>query len=309
MADSGKEGAQIGARKAYRDGYFVVRDGLRLHYRDYPGPGDRPPLLCLPGLTRNARDFAAVAERYSPRLRVLALDFRGRGESEYDLVPARYNPLTYAGDLLEFLDQLGVPQAIFAGTSLGGLVTMAIAGLAPQRIAAAILNDVGPELSEAGLDRIQGYLGRDVRFASWDEAAAAIEASQRQAFPKHSHTDWVAMARRNCREEGGEVRFDYDMAIAEPFKTLGPRPKIDMWPLFEALAQKPLLVVRGALSDLLSADAAEKMQAAAPNAKFVEVADVGHAPDLGEPEAISGIDAFLTSVGALPRAAEHPRAG
>src|SRR6478672_386628 len=108
----------------YADSYFTVRDGLRLHYRDYPGGGDKPPLLCLPGLTRNARDFAAFAELHSPEFRVLALEFRGRGESEYDPVPARYIPLTYAGDVVEFLDQLSIPQAIFVGTSLGGLVTM-----------------------------------------------------------------------------------------------------------------------------------------------------------------------------------------
>ena len=143
----------------YRDGYFVVRDGLRLHYRDYAGAGG-PPLLCLHGLTRNARDFADFAERHSPRFRVLALDFRGRGESDYDQLPARYNPLTYVGDVIELLDDLAVPQATFVGTSLGGLVTMAMAAMASQRIAASILNDVGPELNQAGLDRIQSYVGK-----------------------------------------------------------------------------------------------------------------------------------------------------
>src|SRR4051812_16773642 len=141
--------------REYRDGFLVVRDGLRLHYRDYAGNGKRPPLLCLPGLTRNARDFADFAERFSPRFRALALDFRGRGESDYDPLPARYSPLTYAGDVLELLDELDISQAIFVGTSLGGLVTMIVATMTPERIAAAILNDVGPELSQVGLDRIK----------------------------------------------------------------------------------------------------------------------------------------------------------
>jgi pimeloyl-ACP methyl ester carboxylesterase len=290
------EANETPADHRYRDGYFTVADGLRLHFRDYPGSDDKPPLLCLPGLTRNARDFAKLAERYSPRFRVLALDFRGRALSDRDPQPVRYNPLTYSADVQQLLDHLGVGQAIFVGTSLGGLVTMTTAVLAPQRIAAAILNDVGPELGQTGLDRIQSYVGRDVRFSSWDEAAAAIGADQGHAFPKYSHKDWLATARRNCREQAGEIVFDYDMAIADVFKTAGATPKIDMWPLFIALAQKPLLIVRGALSELLSAATAQKMREAAPNAHFVEVPDVGHAPMLDEPEAVSAIDTFLASL-------------
>ena len=124
-------------RVRYENRYFTVGDGLKLHYRDYPGSAGKPPLLCLHGLTRNARDFADFAERYSPHFRVIALEFRGRGESEYDPIPARYNPLTYAGDVIQLLDELGIVDATFVGTSLGGLVTMTVAALAPQRIAAA----------------------------------------------------------------------------------------------------------------------------------------------------------------------------
>jgi pimeloyl-ACP methyl ester carboxylesterase len=291
-----RAGGETADPKHYSDSHFLVRDGLRLHYRDYPGSGDKPPLLCLPGLTRNARDFAAFADLHSPDYRVLALEFRGRGESEYDPVPARYNPLTYATDVLEFLDELSIPQAIFVGTSLGGLVTMTVATIAPDRIAAAILNDVGPELSRAGLDRIQSYVGKGERFQSWDVAAAAIAASQGSAFPTYRPADWLAMARRNCREQSGAVVFDYDMAIADAFKLAGPTPQFDMWPLFRALAQKPLLVIRGAKSDLLSAEGAEKMKAAAPEMKLGIVPGVGHAPELNEPEAVAAIDAFLNSL-------------
>ena len=285
---------ELGAR-AFGDSYFEVPDGLRLHYRDYPGASDKPPLLCLHGLTRNARDFEHFAERYSPQFRVLVLEFRGRGLSDYDPQPSRYSPLTYCADVQHFLDHVGAPHAIFVGTSLGGLVTMSMAVLGPQRIAASILNDVGPELGQGGLDRIQAYVGRGERFKSWEEAAASIAGNQASAFPNYGDEDWLAAARRNCREDSGEILFDYDVAIAAAFQNAGPTPKIDMWPLFHALAAKPLLVVRGALSELLSASTARKMREAAPDACFVEVPDVGHAPMLDEPEAVAAIDSFLAN--------------
>lgn len=278
-----------------RDGHIFVRDGLRLHFRDYAGDGGKPPLLCLPGLTRNSRDFTEFAERYSPRFRVIAPDFRGRGESDYDPLPARYNPLTYAGDVIELLDQLDLPQAVFVGTSLGGLVTMTMAAMAPKRIAGAILNDVGPELSQSGLDRIRTYVGKGERFDSWEEAAEAIASNNRHVPAHYRHSDWVKMAHRACRERSGKIAFDYDPAIAIPFDVSGATPPVDMWPLFRALAKTPLLVVRGAVSDLLSAEAFEKMKTAAPNGQFVTVPGVGHAPMLDEPEAVNAIDRFLGS--------------
>ena len=290
------DGPISGAR--YEDRYYVIRDGLRLHYRDYPGASTRPPLLCLHGLTRNARDWAEFAERYSPRFRVISLEFRGRADSDYDPLPARYNPLTYAGDVIELLDQLAIPQAIFVGTSLGGLVTMTIAAMAPQRIAAAILNDVGPDLDASGIGRILSYVGKDRRFKSWDEAADAIAANYGASFDRYTHDDWVKMAKRNCRDENGVIRFDYDMAIAEPFKTAGPTPNVDLWPFFAVLGQKPLLVIRGGKSDLLTAATAEKMKAVVPDVKLAVVPGVGHAPELNETEAVAAIDEFLDSLSA-----------
>jgi pimeloyl-ACP methyl ester carboxylesterase len=278
--------------------FVVVADGLRLHYRDYPGPPGKAPLLCLHGLTRNSRDFTDFAERHSPEWRVLAADFRGRGLSDYDPLPARYTPVTYAADVLHFLNALEIDRAVFIGTSLGGLVTMAIAAIAPQRIAASILNDVGPELTAGGLERIRSFVGKDVRFATWDEAAEAIAANNRRLPQGYSHDDWVEIAHRVCREDKGEIIFDYDMAIALPFETHGPVPKVDLWPLFKALGQKPLLVVRGEQSDPLSADALEKMHEAAPGMKSVTVPGVGHAPTLDEPEALEAIDALLGSLDA-----------
>ncbi len=297
-------------RQSFSDGYFTVRDGLRLHYRDFPGDGSvLPPLLCLHGLTRNARDFAELAERYSPRHRVIVLEFRGRGESDWDPLPARYNPLTYAADVIELLDQLDLSRAIFVGTSLGGLVTMAVAAIAAHRIAAAILNDVGPEIGQVGLDRIQTYLGQDRRFRSWDEAAEAVSVSQGPSFPSYGPADWLAMARRICRERDGEIVFDYDMAIALPFKSGGSTPTIDMWPLFAILAQKPLLVVRGEISQLLSAETYARMRQVAPEAEFVTVPGIGHAPELSEPEAVAAIDAFLAALPGKIGAPIQARAG
>ena len=280
----------------YGDEYLAVADGLRLHYRDFAGAADKPPLLCLHGLTRNARSFDNLAARIAPRRRVIALDFRGRGLSDYDPQPERYTPLIYSGDVLHLLDELAIGEAVFLGTSLGGLVTMAIAAMAPERIKAGILNDVGPDVAPGGVDRILTYVGKDRRFASWDEAAAAVEAAQGSQYEKFGRDDWVAMAKRNCREENGEIRFDYDMAIAEPFKSLGATPAVDLWPFFEALAQKPLLVIRGEKSDLLTPETAAKMQRVAPQLKLATVPGVGHAPELDEPVAAAAIEDFLGSL-------------
>lgn len=290
------DGQGDASAECFRNCSFVVRDGLKLHYRDYPGDAGKPAILCLHGLTRNSRDFADLAERYSPRFRVIALDFRGRGQSDYDPIPSRYLPITYAGDVIELLDQLQLPKAIFVGTSLGGLVTMIIGATAPQRIAASVLNDVGPDVAPGGIDRILTYVGKDVRFKSWDEAADRIASNYGASFERFTHEDWVKMAKRNCREEEGEIRFDYDMAIAEPFKTAGPTPQVDLWPLFQALGSKPLLVIRGEKSDLLTAEATEKMKQVVPGVKIATVAGVGHAPELSEPEAVAAIDQFLASL-------------
>ena len=280
----------------YRDGFFTVEDGLRLHFRDYFGNNDRLPLLCLHGLTRNLKDFEGFAELAAPDRRVVSLDFRGRGKSEYDPQPERYTPLHYSGDVLRLMDHLGFAEAIFVGTSLGGLVTMMIAEFEPDRIAATILNDVGPELREGGLDRIRTYVGKGARFASWEEAGAAIAVNNANLPVHYTADDWTRMARKICREDKGEIVFDYDQAIAVPFNTRGAAPDVDLWPLFTKLAERPVLVVRGKHSDLLDADVLEKMTGSSPNVSSVTVPGVGHAPDLTEPEAVTAIRTFLDRV-------------
>ncbi|MBA3510568.1 alpha/beta hydrolase [Sphingomonas sp.] len=274
---------------------WTSRDGLELYFRDYPGSDERPPLLCLHGLTRNSRDFEAFAGRYAGRFRVIAVDFRGRGMSQHDPQPGRYTPVTYAADVLQLLDELEIDRALFVGTSLGGLVTMLVAGMQPQRIAGAILNDVGPELDDRGLDRIRSYVGKQRRFANWDEAAGYVAGINRNLPASNGPDDWVRAARRVCREDGDAIVFDYDMAIAEPFT----RPKreggaeFDMWPLYRRLGRVPLLIVRGESSDLLSRTSAKAMLDAAPGAQLVTVPGVGHAPELSEPAAVAAIDDFL----------------
>ena len=288
------EGA--GSGRGFEDCYFTVSDGLKLHYREYPGDSDKPPLLCLPGLTRNSRDFGVFGETFSPGHRVLALEFRGRGDSDYDPVPERYIPRTYAGDVIQLLDQLSIDRAIFVGTSLGGLVTMMVAAVAGHRIEAAILNDIGPELLQGGLDRIRGYVGADPRFASWDEAAQRIATNNGHMPASYTDEDWVRMAHRVCREEDGAIRFDYDVAIALPFESANAAPAVDIWPWFKALGEHPLLIVRGERSDLLSAAALDKMHEAVPSMKSVTVPGVAHAPMLDEPNAVEAIRTFLDSL-------------
>ena len=274
---------------------WTSRDGLELYFRDYRGSDDRPPLLCLHGLTRNSRDFEAFAERYAGRFRVIAVDFRGRGMSQRDPQPARYLPTTYAADILHLLDELAINRAVFVGTSLGGLVTMLVAGTQPQRIAGVILNDIGPDLDQRGLDRIRGYVGKAVRFRDWDEAAEYIAGINLGLPASNGHDEWLRAARRVCREDDGAVVFDYDMAIAEPFNQRNDGAvTFDMWPLYRRLGQVPLLIVHGEHSDLLSAETAQAMLDAAPGAKLVTVPGVGHAPELTEPAAVAAIDDFLT---------------
>jgi pimeloyl-ACP methyl ester carboxylesterase len=277
--------------------YLTSHDGLQLFYRDYPGPSDRPPLLCLHGLTRNSRDFEAFAERYAGKFRVIALDFRGRGNSDRDPQSERYLPTTYAIDVLKLLDALGIDRAIFVGTSLGGLVTMVVAATQPQRIAGAILNDVGPELEDSGIERIRGYVGKGVEFRDWTEAAAYVAAINGNLPATHGPEDWMRAARRLCREDRGSVVFDYDMAIADAFNAPADGPAFDMWPLYRQLARVPLLILRAEHSDLLSPATAAGMRDAAADATLVTVTGVGHAPELTEHTAVAAIDEFLTRFG------------
>ncbi|MFP5329819.1 MAG: alpha/beta fold hydrolase [Alphaproteobacteria bacterium] len=283
---------------SWRDEFWTSRDGLKLHYRDYPGPAERPPVLCLHGLTRNSRDFEGLAERLAGKWRVIAVDFRGRGMSQHDPVSANYKPPTYAADVLQLLDELGIDKAVFVGTSLGGIVTMIVAGTAPERIAGAVLNDVGPELDKAGIERISGYVGKPLLFRDWDEAAVRLQEKYRDVHPSYGRAEWLRYARRVCRETERGIEFDYDMAIAEPFRAMDDKTAAagNAWPLLRALAGRPVLILRGEHSDLLTPEIAERMRDSVPGAELVTVPNVGHAPDFEEPESIAAVDRLLAKV-------------
>lgn len=274
-------------------------DGLTLAALDYAA-GDGPariPVVCLHGLTRNAKDFEVVAPHIAAQgRRVLALDVRGRGNSAWDPNPLNYNPATYAGDVIALFEQAGIARAIFIGTSMGGLITMTLAALRPDMICGAVLNDVGPEVSPTGLARLGGYVGIAPEVTSWAEAAAYARKTNGEALPNLTDADWDRFARRIFRETAEGFRLDYDPAISEVFRITptAATAAVDLWPLFGALsAGRPILLVRGETSDILEADTAERMGLAAPHMARVDIPGVGHAPTLEEPQALAALDAFL----------------
>ncbi|SFI10916.1 alpha/beta fold hydrolase [Albimonas pacifica] len=284
---------------------FDAPDGTRLGFID-EGPREGPlPVLCLPGLTRNHADFAAVAERLSPSRRVIRLDSRGRGVSDH-ADPATYDLPTETADAVALLDHLGIEKAVFVGTSRGGMITMLAAVTAPGRIAAAVLNDIGPEIDQAGLDRIKGYVGKAPAARTLDELAVALEADGRAGAPTLTRADWTRIAEAVAEETPDGVAFKYDLRLGEAMAAQnaalearlaegGAAP--DLWPLFQALAQVPVLVLRGANSDILSAETAAKMAAVSPNVTLVTVPDRAHVPLLDEPECVEAIDALLAKAG------------
>lgn len=283
--------------------YWWSRDNLRLHARDYAPLGGenasaRPPILCLPGLTRNARDFDSLALRLSGAgWRVLALDLRGRGESAYARDPMSYVPLIYVQDVEALLEQLEVESYVAIGTSLGGIVTMLLAGAARERLVGAVLNDVGPDVEPAGLARIRGYVGRSSNWPTWVHAARGLAEANATVYPDYGLTDWIAMAKRLYRvSSSGRIVLDYDMKIAEPFRLPGNEAGPDMWRALDQLKDVPVAVVRGERSDILSAATAERMAAELPLAEVVTVPRTGHAPTLDEPEAVAAIDRLLARV-------------
>ena len=279
-------------------------DGLELYFRDYAAGGDtgeggKPPVLCLHGLTRNSRDF----ERLAPHIasqghRVIVPDMRGRGQSAYAEDSSTYAVPNYIADVMALLRQEEVERVVSIGTSMGGIMTMLIAQFAPQTIAAAVINDIGPAVDARGIDKIRTYLGKGGSFPTWMHAARSLEEVHGASHPSFDTNDWIAMAKRSMTVcTNGRIAFDYDMKIAEPFNDADENAvPPDLWPGFEALADKPLLLVRGEVSEILSEETLAEMQRRAPDADTVVVPQAGHAPTLDEPEVRSAIDALLDSV-------------
>ncbi len=283
----------------YEDKTWTSADGLSLYYRDYAGPEgySGPPVLCLHGLTRNSRDFASLADHISQSRRVIVPEMRGRGQSDYAPDSSTYNPLQYVADVERLLTELGVEKFISIGTSMGGLMTMLMAQAKPDRIVAVVMNDIGPEVDPAGIERIAGYVGQGKSYPTWVHAARSMCEVHSAAFPDYDLDQWLEMAKRTLVvSQNGRVSFDYDMAIAEPFKEPGNAAPPNLWLAFEALGGVPMALVRGELSDLLSPETVSQMSARNPNLTQVVVPRVGHAPTLDEPEARAAIDALLAQV-------------
>lgn len=282
----------------WSDGWWTAGDGLRLHYRDYQGGGQgRPPIVCIPGLTRNARDFEGVADRLKGEWRLICVDLRGRGQSDHARDSMTYVPPTYWQDIEALVAALELKRFVLFGTSLGGLITMLLALAGKERIAGALLNDIGPELEQNGLEHIRSYVGRSQSWPTWLHAARFLCEAQKDRYPDWEIGQWLVHAKRLCKlTHGGRIVFDYDMRIAEPFRQPGGDTGFDLWTAFSALKGVPSVVVHGEISDLLSRATVERMLTENPDMEAVSVPNVGHAPTLEEPEAVAGIDRLLARV-------------
>ena len=284
----------------YSDRYWTSADGLTLHYRDYPGPdaaSGKPPIICMHGLTRNSRDFADLAEHLSANWRVIVPEMRGRGMSDYAKDSSTYNPMVYVGDVLALLADQGIERFIAIGTSLGGLMAMLLAASSPGKVAGAVLNDIGPQVELAGIERIAGYVGQGRSYPTWMHAARSLQEVHRSSFPDFGIDQWLEMAKRTLVVgQNGRISLDYDMAIADPFKQADNAAPPDLWPAFDALGGIPLLLLRGELSDLISAKTVAEMERRHPGMQTVTVPRVGHAPTLDEPESRAAIDRLLAQL-------------
>ena len=281
--------------KSFKDYFFQTTDGLRLFARDYPGPdANAPVLLCLHGLTRNSKDFSSLAEGLASDFRVVVPEQRGRGLSYYAEDVSRYSLLQYVEDTQGLIVELGLQRLSVVGTSMGGLMTFALNALSPSLIERAVINDIGPEIAQAGLDRIKSYVGVAGPFEDWEEATAYLSSITAEIFPDWTDAQWSDFARQCYIEREGQIVIDYDPRIATPLATQSTDTEAEtLWSLFEAMASVPSLLVRGELTDLLSPECVARMQKVHPTMAVLSVPNVGHAPMLNEPGVTEAIRRFL----------------
>ncbi|MES2145494.1 MAG: alpha/beta hydrolase [Pseudomonadota bacterium] len=270
--------------------FFTAPDGARLAYADQ---GAGTPLLCLAGLTRTMADFEVLLPLL-PGIRMIRMDYRGRGHSDRT-GPATYTIPTEAADALALLDHLGLPKAAILGTSRGGLIGMLIAATARDRLTGLCLNDIGPFLDPTGLDRIAEQIGRNPT-ARTCAALAEVYPNMHPGFANVPPTRWLDEARRRVRETPDGLVNRYDPALREAFVTAIRLPPVDIWPLYDALAGLPVAVIRGANSDLLSPATLAEMKSRRPDLITATVPDRGHPPFLDEPESLTAIRAFLAAL-------------
>ncbi len=271
---------------------FHARDGLALSAAEWPGAEGRTPILCLPGLTRSTADFARLAERHAGTRRVIALDHAGHGDSARPEGVARYGIAQSLNDVLDAMAALHCPRAVLVGTSFGGILTMVLAVMRPRAIAGAVLNDIGPQLEPVGLDHVQDFVGRDPALGSLEEAVAHLKAT----LPPLSHDEagWTRFALNTFAPDGdGRWHPRWDIRFAEALRGNQAPP---LWNAFRALAHAPLMLVRGELSDLLSAETAARMRRERPDMAFVNVPRCGHSPSLDEALVVPPLDRFLNAI-------------
>ena len=295
----------------YTEHTHSTPDGLSLYYRQY-GTG-QDVVLCLPGLTRNCKDFEGLARHLASRWRVITPDLRGRGQSDRDPKWKQYLPPTYVRDVWSLLDELDVPAVAVIGTSLGGLMAMIMADQQPQRLRGAVLNDVGPEVTQAAVLRILEYAGRTPPQPDWAAAIAMARENYALAYPGEAGEFWERQARLAWKQRpDGRVEPDYDPAIGDALRhatkaaglirllqRLGIRRlrgvSLNPWDNFRAMTM-PVLLLRGEISDVLSLETARSMRQSKPDLEVVNVPGRGHAPTLDEPAAREAIDRFLERV-------------
>lgn len=273
---------------------FTTSDGLKLAYDSH---GTGTPILCLAGLTRNRDDFDPVVDLFSDRARIIRLDSRGRGASDYDPNPQNYTIPQETNDVLALMDHLNLDRAAIIGTSRGGLIAMVLAATAKQRLSGVLLNDIGPELNPAGLAHIMDYLGRPCAYKSFEDAAEKLPKAMGAQFSNLSYDQWKTYARRLWVEGPDRLQLRYDPKLRDAIEAQGASGEMpDLWPFFQALQDLPLAALRGANSNLLTPDCWAKMQALRPDMMAAEVPDRGHVPFLDEPESIEVISRFMASL-------------
>ncbi|MAK62122.1 MAG: alpha/beta hydrolase [Ponticaulis sp.] len=281
------------------DIHYKSEDGLTLYAKSYGPATANRTVLCLHGLTRNHKDFEPMIEALGeahPDIRFVAWDTRGRCKSAYDPDPSRYALPNYASDAVRLIDTLGLEKVTLIGTSMGGLISMTLMTMIPTRIDGIVLNDIGPVIELEGLQNISTYLGKNDPLPSMSDAAAKIEANQKDVFPDYTDADWLSFAERTWRQRpDGQFEPDYDASIVENFAVPTELNEDDpaLWGLFNATNSVPLLLIRGERSELLSEKTAARMMDSHPNARLATIPRVGHAPVLDEPEAVNAISGFL----------------
>jgi pimeloyl-ACP methyl ester carboxylesterase len=279
----------------YRELTYVSQDGLTLFCREYAAAQSSGTVVCLPGLTRNSRDFTALATHLAECYRVLTPDLRGRGNSQWDPKLTSYHTKIYYQDVLQLLSEEVSEPAAIIGTSLGGILAMSLAAMSAERIAGIVINDIGPEVAPEGVARLAAHVGLRAAPGTWANAIEQVKANYDGVFPDFTDADWSAYTRASHRERpDGTVVADYDPAIGEALRA-SSGGTLNLWPIWAAI-QKPVLAIRGSRSDLLSAETFDRMLREKPSLIRIEVPNRGHVPVLNEPAVLAGIDDFLAGI-------------